>query len=252
MNSGVVALDIASSTLTFSGFSMSYNSSRMEIYPLAFPMVYSKIQNSTTIANNQIVLTITTSPTLYMAQGTIYFAYIYFTNIFSANNVMALYQGFNQTSNSYKFSYASFAYTPSEQTLFMAIRSYSSFATPFLNLNSVKILSNSGSDIDNFSIGYSPPAVGVTYAADALVFSQSSNPCPSTGQYLYYLVYFSSLPYTCKACHPTCTFCFPQNISQPNITDANSCINCSTLRYLNITNISSHLNYGNCACYPGM
>ena len=85
----------------------------MEIYPLAFPMVYSKIQNSTTIANNQIILNITTSPTLYMTQGKIFFAYIYFTSIFSANNVIALYQGFNQTSNSYQFSYASFAYTPS-------------------------------------------------------------------------------------------------------------------------------------------
>ena len=133
----------------------------------------------------------------------------------------------------------------------MAIRSYSSLATPFFSLNGVKILTSSGSSIDNFSIGYSPPTVGVTYAADAFVFSFNSYPCPSTGQYLYYLVYFSSLPYSCQSCHPTCTFCFPPNISQPNITDANSCIYCPSLRYLNSTSTNINLRYGNCPCYPG-
>jgi len=181
MNYGVVPLNIVSSTLSFSGLQLDYTDSKMEIYPLAFPMVYSKIQNSTTLTNNQIVLDITTSPSLYMTQGKIYFSYIYFTNIFTANNAMALYQGFNQASNSYQFFYASFAYSPSEQTLFMVVKSYSSATTPFFSLNSVKILDSSGSSIDSFSLGYSNPAMGVTYSADAFIFSYSSNPCPNTG-----------------------------------------------------------------------
>lgn len=251
MNYGVVALDIASTTLSFNGVQLAYPDSKMEIYPLAFPMVYSKIQNSTTLTNNQIVLHITASPSLYMTQSQIYFAYVYFTNVYSANNAMALYQGFSQNSNSYQFSYASFAYTPSEQTLFMAVKSYSSATTPFFSLSSVKILTSSGSSIDNFSLGYSNPAMGVTYSADAFIFSYSPNPCPSTGQYLYYPVYFTSLPYGCASCHWSCNYCFPPNILQPNITDAYSCTSCITDRYLNRSS-NAYLYYGNCLCLPGL
>ncbi len=187
-----------------------------------------------------------------MTQGKIYFAYVYFTNIFTANNIMALYQGFNQTSNSYQFSYASFAYSPSEQNLFLMVKSYSSASTPFFSLSSVKVLNSSGNSIDNFSIGYSNPAIGVIYSADAFIFSYSSNPCPNTGQYLYYPTYFSSLPYSCTSCHWTCRYCFTPNILQPNVTDANSCISCISGRYVNRSSSSNYLNYGNCLCLPGM
>ena len=101
MNLGVVALNISASSLTFTGFLLNYTNSKFEVYSLAFPMSYIKIQNSTTLANNQIVLRMDNVPSTYMVQGKIFFSYIYFTNTYTANGIMALYQGFSESTNSY-------------------------------------------------------------------------------------------------------------------------------------------------------
>lgn len=87
-NFGVTALDIATTTLTFTGFSLSYTKSKIEVYPLALPMSYTKIVNTN---QNQILLTVSQTPSSYFLQGVVMFAYIYISNAYAANTPISLF-----------------------------------------------------------------------------------------------------------------------------------------------------------------
>lgn len=107
-------------------------------------------------------------------------------------------------------------------------------------MSTVKIwTSGSTGSIRNFVAGYSITPTGVLYSANIVMFN-SSQPCTS-GQYLYYLQFFTSLPYSCIACHSSCETCFP---STPSSTDADSCLSCPNDRYMVLTNSI----YGRCNC----
>jgi len=173
----MVPLDLATSTLTFTGFYLSYTESKMEIYPLALPMNYVKIQNSTTLANNQIVLQFLETPTAYMTQGNIYFSYIYFTNVYASNRIFALYQSFNENMASSLFSYSSFAFSPSTQSIFALVRTYTSINTPFFYLSVVNDLSSTGAAFDNFTLGMIAGTSGVSYNVDVMMLSNSFHGC---------------------------------------------------------------------------
>jgi len=110
---GVLPLDVANSKLQFEGFTRNLPN-RLSIYPLLLPMTYTNIENSTTIANNQIYISTSKTPsaTLY-TQGKAYFSYLYITTAFSSLRVGTLFPDVNQTYYGYLVSYARFTFTPS-------------------------------------------------------------------------------------------------------------------------------------------
>lgn len=87
-NVGIVELQISTSTLTFSGFDLSYANSKVEVYPLALPMNFTR---SSSAANNRAVLTFIATPPTYFVQGKIFFSYIYITNAYSALHPVSIF-----------------------------------------------------------------------------------------------------------------------------------------------------------------
>jgi len=132
----------------------------------------------------------------------------------------------------------------------MTISTYISINVPFFSLSTAKMLASSGTPIDNFSVAYMATDWGIFYTADAFFFSNSFTGCP-TGEYLYYLVYFSTLPYSCIPCAASCLTCFPPDPLQPDVSDSNSCLSCPKTRSLNVTS-NYNIQYGSCPCSAGM
>lgn len=86
---GTIPLNFTDLSLTFSGFSLGYTNSILEIYPTALPMNYTKVVNS---ASNKLMLTFLSTPSSYFSAGLIYFSYIYITNAYAAVTPISLFQ----------------------------------------------------------------------------------------------------------------------------------------------------------------
>lgn len=55
--------------------------------------------------------------------------------------------------------------------MLIVARTYVSMASPFYYFDAIRLLDSSGTDIDNFSIGYTTPPTGVFYTADTFIVS---------------------------------------------------------------------------------
>lgn len=108
----------------------------------------------------------------------IYFSYIYFTNAFSALNPIALFQKINQQSYGFTFTYSTFAFIPTEETTMLALKSYSSSATPFFPMPTSKDFTINNLPIDSFRLGYSNVSgLTNTFSGDILFINNSFTGC---------------------------------------------------------------------------
>jgi hypothetical protein len=172
---GVTTLDIATKTLVFTGFSLGYTNSKMEVYPLALPMSYTKIQNANA---NTLVLTISQSPSTYFQQGVVLFGYIYISNAYAANTPISLFPYITETNHGYVLSYANFAFTPSVSNTLIAIKTYSSTSSPFFPLSTYRDFTSTGTAIDSFVMGYyNLSGTGVAITSDILMVNASFEGC---------------------------------------------------------------------------
>lgn len=193
-NIGIVPFDVTNEKVQFSGFNRILTN-RLSIYPLLLPMTYTKIENSTTLVNREIFLSVSAKPSALLYTAAIArFSYIYITNAYTSRRVGTLFPDVNQTYYGYLVSYAQFTYTPTDQTIVMAVKTYESTNNPFFKLTAYKDYSSTGSAIDQFIIGYQNQS-SVTYMADLFMFNETVS-CPD-GEYLYYYIFFETLPRTC-------------------------------------------------------
>lgn len=62
------------------------------------------------------------------------FSYIYYTNNYISENILAVFKQFNQNYYTYLVPYQPFAFTPSSSNAMFALRQYDATSVPFMNL----------------------------------------------------------------------------------------------------------------------
>lgn len=141
-----------------------------------------------------MVLALGSTPPSYFSQGTILFAYIYISNVYAATRAVCLFQYIDEVNYGYVLLYSKFSYTPSRSTLLMAVKTYTTSSSPFLQLNPYKSLITTGTAIEHFYIGYNNiGGGGVSYTSDVFLINSTTGSCQKN-EYLYYVAYYDSLP----------------------------------------------------------
>lgn len=155
----------------------------IEVYSMCYPMVYTEALDVS--ASNRLMITATKIPVNY--RQNVNFGYIYYTNNYIGERVMAVFKQINQTIYNYLVPYQPFAYTPSTSNVMFVFRQYDSVSIPFLNCQTVQNYNFITGITPQMMIGYIfPLGSPVTFNSDIFFFNESYSGCPDS-QFLFYI-----------------------------------------------------------------
>jgi hypothetical protein len=136
-------------------------------------------------STNTLSITATKYSTNY--PNNINFGYIYYTNNYIGENVMAVFKQINQSIFNYQVPYQSFAITPSSSNVIFAFRQFDTSTIPFLNCQKVENYNFITGINPQMLLGFVfPTGTPTVFNIDLFFFNTSFSGCPDS-QFLYYI-----------------------------------------------------------------